>query len=190
MLCAVSFYVTIYYIRQRNYMQCSIILFEMCIRYNFSHLSPTQAFKRLLWYFNASNNIWFWQNSQLRKILRGVKAPRDQGHGGGWEGGGPLLAVMKVERLHYWHLASSFMSETEMDSQKKNWHERGTVRVKEKPVNHLKGLWGWHLRFLHLSPFANIPRPQKTPLLIVFDVILFIIIKAGSVWKENTFGLL
>lgn len=58
--------------------------------------------------------------------------------------------------------AVSFMSETGKDSQRKKWHERGTVRVKEKSASHLKGLWGWHLHILRLSPFANIPRPQKT----------------------------
>lgn len=34
----------------------------------------------------------------------------------------------------------SFMSETEKDTQRQKLHERGTVRVKEKPGNHLKGL--------------------------------------------------
>lgn len=98
------------------------------------------------------------QNSHQSKRLRGV-----------WEFTGAWGEVGRGGRYWQWWrresallAAVSFMSETEKDSQRKKLHERGTVRVKEKLLNHLKGFWGWHLHILRLSPFANIPRPQKT----------------------------
>lgn len=113
-----------------------------------------------------------WQKSILgikkkkKKDLTGVRVCKLQGHGGRW----PLLAVMREECAL---LATvSYMSETEKDQKVKRWHERGTVRMKEKPANHLKGLWGWHLHIRHLSPLANIPRPQTTLLFIAFYSLL------------------
>lgn len=119
------------------------------------------------------------------KKTRGVRAYRDQGHGGRWKG--------DVRYWQWWRrefvllAAESFMSEIEKDSQRKKWHERGTVRVKEKPFNHLKALWGWHLYILCPSPFANIPPLQKTlSYLVLFCS--FIIKKGG--WRGKYLWLM
>lgn len=116
---------------------------------------------------------------QKDKKTRGARACRNQGHGGRWEGDGRYWQWWRRESALL--AAVSLMSETEKDSQRKKWHERGTVRVKEKPANHLKALWGWHLRILRLSPFANIPRLQKTLSSSYLMLFCSFIIKAGGV---------
>lgn len=119
-----------------------------------------------------------WEHSEIRGM---------EGGGGEWAGDG-----------HYWQwwgrrstllAAVSFMSETEKDSLSKKRHERGGVRVKEKSGNHLKAVWGLHLSVLRISPFANIPRPQKTlysSFLMFFFCCFFDLLLRRQWWEENT----
>lgn len=87
---------------------------------------------------------------------------------GEWEvRGWPLLAVMK-ERVPYWQLSPLWARQRRI-WQRKSQHERGTVRVKKKPANHLKRVWGWHIHVLHFSSICK----YSTYLLCLFDVILF-----------------
>lgn len=137
-------------------MRCTVpyrFIWDVYLRVYKAVPSPRQFFLHFC-YFSWSSEVWFWRKkkeerkSPLSKRLRGVRACRDQGHGGRWEGDG-----------HYWQwwsresallAAESFMSETEKDSQRKTWHERGTVTAKEKHSQPLE-------RTLRLTPSHSPP---------------------------------
>lgn len=90
----------------------------------------------------------FWE-------IVGLGEERVRKRGAGWRGGWTFLAVktQMKERI----TGSHFLCERDRERERKSkiTHERGKVRVKEKPVNHLKRLWGWHLH-VHLLTL-NIP---------------------------------
>lgn len=138
-----------------------------------------------LWYFNKSNEVSFWKKKiTIKQKTEGCESL--EGLGGG-ERGMAITGSDEGERVHYWQLCPLWARQRRIHKERNDMKE-GQSQSESKPVNHFKGLWGWHLYILRLSPFANIPRPQKT--LIVFDVILFIIIKVEGAWEEKTFGLL
>lgn len=121
-------------------------------------------------------------SQKKKKKTEWCKSLKRSGAWGEVSRGWPLLAVMKERECI---TGSCVLYERDRkDSQSQKWHERGTVRVREKQVNHLKGLWGWHLRILCHSPFANIPRPQKTLSSSYLMLFCSFIIKAGGVERK------
>lgn len=121
-----------------------IIVSKICISEHIKLFPPVAKIFLHFCFFSRSSEV-FWEKK--KSPLRGVRACRDQGYGGRWEGDG-----------HYWQwwresallAAESFMSETEKDSQRKTWHERGTVTVKEKLRQPLE-------RTLRLTPSHSPP---------------------------------
>lgn len=113
----------------------------------------------------------FWENV-------GLGEERMRKRGAGWRGGWTFLAVktQMKERI----TGSHFLCERDRERERKSkiMHERGKVRVKEKPVNHLKRLWGWHLH-VHLLTL-NIPRLSQSQWIslfscdVLFDFVVFV----------------
>lgn len=98
--------------------------------------------------------------------------------GAGWRGGWTFLAVKTQMKEHI--TGSHILCERDRERERKSeiMHERGKVRVKEKPVNHLKRLWGWHLH-VHLLTL-NIPRLSQSQWIslfscdVLFDFVVFV----------------
>lgn len=139
-----------------------------------------------LWYFNESNDIWFWQKLPLSKQTKGCESLQRSGAWGEVRGGWPLLAVRK-ERVCITGSCVLYERDREGFTKKEMTWKRDSQSEREasQPLE----------RTLRLTPSYSPPfsickysTSSEDSLLIVFDVILFIIIKTGGVWEENTYG--